>query len=253
MIIGAQFFTIRDYCKNLDDFAESLKKVADIGYTSVQISGTCAYEADWLAEQLKANGLHCGITHFNFDRVLHDTEAVIEEHKTFGCKHIGLGYMPGGGADYAKFVETTKLPAKKIYDAGLQFMYHNHAFEYEMKMEDGRPLMYHLSEDFTPEEMCFTLDTYWVKFGGYDVIDEIKRLSGRLPVVHFKDMFITEDGEKRMAWVGGGNTLNFEEIIPAFEAAGTQYAYVEQDNCYGEDPFACLKKSYDYLTSLGLK
>ena len=57
MKIGAQFYTIRDYCKNLDDFAESLKKVADIGYTTVQISGTCAYEADWLAEQLKATGL----------------------------------------------------------------------------------------------------------------------------------------------------------------------------------------------------
>ena len=36
MKIGAQFYTIRDYCKNLDDFAESLKKVADIGYTTVQ-------------------------------------------------------------------------------------------------------------------------------------------------------------------------------------------------------------------------
>lgn len=254
MLIGAQFFTIRDYCKNLNDFSESLKKVADIGYTTVQISGTCAYEADWLAEQLKANGLTCGITHFNFDRVLHDTEAVIAEHKTFGCKYIGLGCMPGGTKiDGYKDLFEVKGPAKKIHDAGLQFMYHNHAFEYEGKMEDGRCLMHHMSEDFTPEEMCFTLDTYWVKYGGYDVIDEIRRLSGRLPVVHLKDMLITEDGEKRMSWVGGGNALNFEEIIPEFEKAGTQYAYVEQDNCYGENPFDCLKKSYDYLVSLGLK
>ena len=32
MKIGAQFFTIRDFCKNPDDLSESLKKVADIGY-----------------------------------------------------------------------------------------------------------------------------------------------------------------------------------------------------------------------------
>ena len=38
MEIGAQFFTLRDFCKDLDSFAESLKKVADIGYKNVQIS-----------------------------------------------------------------------------------------------------------------------------------------------------------------------------------------------------------------------
>lgn len=41
MEIGIQFYTLRDYCKNLDDFAESLKKVADIGYKNVQISAVC--------------------------------------------------------------------------------------------------------------------------------------------------------------------------------------------------------------------
>ena len=40
MIIGAQFYTLRNFCKTLDDFSETLKKVADIGYTSVQISGS---------------------------------------------------------------------------------------------------------------------------------------------------------------------------------------------------------------------
>ena len=62
MKIGAQLYTLRDYCKTLEDFSETLKKVADIGYTTVQVSGTCAYEADWLAEQLKNTGLTCGIT-----------------------------------------------------------------------------------------------------------------------------------------------------------------------------------------------
>ena len=59
MKIGAQLYSVHDYTKTLDGFSESLKKVADIGYTSVQVSGTCAYEPEWLAEQLKANGLTC--------------------------------------------------------------------------------------------------------------------------------------------------------------------------------------------------
>ena len=197
----------------------------------------------------------CGITHFDFNRVLNDTEKVIEEHKTFGCRYIGLGSMPGGASKYAKFRDNPKLiPAvDKIAAAGMKFMYHNHSGEYETLMKDGRPVMFHLSEDFTPAQMGFTLDTYWVKYGGFDVVPEIERLAGRLPVIHFKDMFLTEDGEKKMSWVGGGNVLDFEKIVEAFLKAGTEFGYVEQDNCNGEDPFLCLKKSYDYLTSLGLK
>ena len=165
---------------------------------------------------------------------------------------IGIGGFFGGVDGLPKFVEEAVPAAKKIAEAGKLFMYHNHNWEYESKLDDGRNVMEALSDLFTPEEMCFTLDTYWVKFGGYEVVPEIKRLSGRLPVVHFKDMYLTESGEKKMSWVGGGNVLNFEEIVPAFIEAGTQLAYVEQDNCNGENPFDCLKKSYDYLRSLGL-
>ncbi len=253
MRIGAQFYTIRDFCKNLGDFSESLKKVADIGYEYVQISGTCAYEPEWLAEELKKNGLKCGITHFDYNRIIGDTENTIAAHKTFGCPVIGLGSMPDWGQGYDEFKEKIKVPAQKIHEAGLQFSYHNHNFEYLTKLDDGRPLMYHLSDDFTPDEVCFTLDTYWVKAGGYDVVDEIKRLAGRIPVVHLKDMLINEKGEMLMEWIGGGNCMDFEKICAAFEKAGTREAYVEQDNCNGENPFDCLKKSYDYLTSLGLK
>ena len=57
MQIGAQFYTLREHCKTLEDFAESLKRVADIGYRTVQISGVCAYEPEWLQEQLQKNGL----------------------------------------------------------------------------------------------------------------------------------------------------------------------------------------------------
>lgn len=254
MKIGAQLYTLRDFCKNLDDFSETLKKVADIGYTTVQVSGTCAYTAEWLANALKETGLNCQITHFDFGRIVNDTDAVIAEHKTFGCSHIGIGGMPGWTNGYDNFVNDPKNRAAmaKIHEAGLQFMYHNHNWEYENLLADGRPVMLHLADDFTAEEMGFTLDTYWVKYGGYDVLAEIERLNGRLPVVHFKDMFVDEAGERKMSWVGGGNALDFEKIIPAFEAAGTKYAYIEQDNCNGMDPFECLKLSYNYLKSLGL-
>ena len=251
MKIGAQFYTIRDFCKTTEDLAESLKRVADIGYTTVQISGTCAFDAAWLGEELKKNGLTCGITHYNYNRIVNETEAVIAEHTAFGCDYIGIGGFFGGVDGLPKFVEEATPAAQKIAAAGKLFMYHNHNWEYESKCADGRNVMEHLADEFDPSIMGFTLDTYWVKYGGYEPLEEIKRLKGRLPCVHFKDMF--KDGDdRRMSWVGGGNVMDFEKIAAAFADAGAKYAYVEQDNCNGEDPFECLKKSYDYLHSLGL-
>ena len=44
---------------------------------------------------------------------------------------------------------------------------------------------------------------------------------------------------------------NFDRVFEAAEQAGTEYMMVEQDDCGGEDPFACLKRSYDYLKAAG--
>ena len=63
MQIGAQMFTTRELCKNLEGFAETLTRIADIGYKTVQVSGTCPFEAEWLKAQLKRTGLQCVLTH----------------------------------------------------------------------------------------------------------------------------------------------------------------------------------------------
>ena len=56
MQIGAQLYTARQTCQTLEGFADTLARIADIGYRIVQISGTCPYEADWLKGQLDRTG-----------------------------------------------------------------------------------------------------------------------------------------------------------------------------------------------------
>lgn len=58
--------------------------------------------------------------------------------------------------------------------------------------------------------------------------------------------------KRRFAPVGYG-VIDFSKIIVTCMDLGVEYAFVEQDTCYGEDPFECLKKSYDYLKSMGLR
>jgi len=250
MIVGAQLYTVKAYCKTLEGLSETLKKVADIGYTTVQVSGTCPYEPAWMAEQLKMNGLTCGITHTSFQRMKEETEAVIQDHNILGCDYIGIG--SGAAKDVENFAIEAKPVVQKFKEAGKLFMYHNHYQEYENKLEDGRNVMEYLTDVFSADEMGYTLDLYWVKYAGYDPMEEIQRLKGRLPCVHLKDM-LKENDEMKMAWIGGGNTMDYEKLVAALADAGTKYAYVEQDSCYGEDPLECLRKSYNYLCAIGLR
>ena len=249
MQIGAQMYTTRESCKTLEGFAETLARIADIGYKTVQVSGTCPYEADWLKAQLEKNGLRCVLTHNPVSRLTEETERVIADHNVFDCDYIGLGYWsfdPEQGMGYEKFLETWPAVARKIREGGKYFMYHNHDREFIHR--NGKPILACLAEDIPAQDMGFTLDTFWVQAGGGDPAQWLERLTGRVPCIHLKDYAYG----KSMAVVGEGN-INFDRVFQAAAAAGTKYMLVEQDDCHGEDPIECLRRSYLYLKANGFE
>ncbi len=248
MQIGAQFYTVREKCQNLEDFALTLRQVADIGYRTVQISGTCPYDAAWLKEQLDKNGLKCVLTHIPVPRLTGETAQVIADHFVFDCPHIGLGWYAFNeekeDESYAHFLDTFVPVAEKIHAGGRYFMYHNH--DQEFKRTGGQLVLEKLAQDIPAEKMGFTLDTFWVQAGGGDPAQWIGKLAGRVPVIHLKDYAYG----RKMAAVGEGN-INFDRVFTEAEKAGTKYMLVEQDDCNGEDPIDCLRRSYEYLKACG--
>ena len=248
MKIGAQFYTIRDFCKTKEDLYESLKKVADIGYTTVQLSGVCQYDPTEMKTELDRLGLKCVLTHISTARIESEPLQVAKDHTILGCDHIGLGSYDfscdGGENKVPQFIDIYTEPCRIFKSEGKYFMYHNHAAEF--KKVGNKTVMELLAEGMPADLMGFTVDTYWVQVGGGDPADHIERLSGRVPVIHLKDCAY---GQK-MAVVGEGN-INFDRVFKTAEASGTKYMMVEQDNCNGEDPFECLKRSYDYLKACG--
>lgn len=249
MNIGAQFFTIRDFCKTTEELAESLKRVADIGYKTIQLSGVCPFDAAWMKEQLRQNGLSCVLTHTAADRLIGEPEKVAAEHDIFGCRYVGLGwynFTEKGQRTTADFFETYLPVAEALQSHGKYFMYHNHDMEF--RREDGRLILDCLADGIPADKMGFTLDTFWIQAGGGDPAWWIEKLSGRVPCIHLKDFAYG----RKMAVVGEGN-LNFDRIFAAAADAGTEYILVEQDDCNGEDPFDCLRRSYAYLQSRGFE
>ena len=252
MKIGAQLFTVRDFAKDLDSFSETLKKVANIGYTTVQVSGTCEFEAEWLRDELAKNGLTCVLTHTKADKMIEDPIKVCRDHDIFGCRNIGLGAMSGrkNGMDtaYRTFVEQFTPVIKKFNENGHKFFYHNHHSEFT-KDENGMLYLDRMCEDFSPDLLGITFDTYWAQFGGADPAYQLSKLKGRVECIHLKDLAIVNEAQ-RMAAVGDGN-INFARVFNVAEDVGVEYMLVEQDDCYEEDPFECLKRSYTYLKAQG--
>ena len=251
MKVGAQFYTLRDHCQTLAELSESLKRVREIGYTEVQISGVCGYEAEWLRDELKKNDLTCVLTHYSAEEIKNDPISVLNKHKTFGCTNVGIGCMPGGVTKESveAFLRDFKDSARILAENGGKLFYHNHHFEFA-KNEEGKLILDVLCDAFPENQLGITLDTYWAQYGGACPTETIRRLKGRVECVHLKDMAIVNN-EQRMAPVGCGN-INFEKVVKACADSGTLHLLVEQDHSYGEDPFDCLRKSYEYLKSLGL-
>ena len=210
-----------------------------------------------IREICEGEGLEIVLTHSDVNRILYDTDKLIAEHDIMGCKYIGLGAMPDKyrTPEWARqFAEDFREPAKKIAEAGKLLMYHNHNFEFRKVSAEGaaqeKRLIEYLMEWFPPQEMGFTLDTYWVQAAGADVCQWIDLLKDRIPCVHLKDMAMSEGGSV-MAPVMEGN-MNFEGILKKLEGTSCQYLLVEQDVCQGS-PFDCLKQSYDNLAAAGYR
>ena len=252
MKLGAQMYTLRTYAQNEKDLRFSLKKVSEIGYSEVQLSAIGPIKPEIIKEICDECDLRIVLTHTPPDRILYDTQAVIDEHKMYGCKYIGIGSMPERYHHpewLSHFRDDFKDAAKMIANAGMMLMYHNHAFEFE-KLGDKR-IIEILMEDFPENELGFTLDTYWVQAAGGDPVEWIKKLKGRIPCVHLKDMDVL-DGKPVISPVMEGN-MNFKAILETLsQQGGTDHILVEQDTCY-ESPFICLEKSYNNVAKLGYK
>lgn len=250
MILGAQLYTVRAYTQTEKDLDFTLGEIAKIGYTTVQVSGIGpSIKAAAVKDLCDKHNLKIVLTHSDANRILYDTEQLMEEHKMMGCKYIGLGSMPEKYRNQewiSHFSEDYLEAARKIREGGMLFMYHNHDFEFE-KVQ-GKYYMDYLTEEFTSDELGFTLDTYWLQAAGADVCQWIERLSGRIPCIHLKDMAMLRR-QAVMAPVLEGN-MNFVKILETLKGTGCEYLLVEQDTCQ-ESPFECLKKSYQNLAALG--
>lgn len=248
--IGAQLFTLREYLKTPEDIAKSLKKVREIGYEAVQLSALGPIDIDELTKIIEGEGLFPCATHVGWDDLRERPQSVIDDHKKLGCPHVAIGSMPAeyrNEEGYRRFAKEASEVAGTLAEAGLTFSYHNHDFELE-RFGDQTGLEILVNE--SDSVLGFEIDTYWIQRGGGDPAAWIKKVKGRIPLVHFKDMAV-QGRDAIMAEVGEGN-LNWPAILDACKEAGVEWYLVEQDICQ-RDPFESLAISLRNLKEMGIE
>lgn len=259
-VLGVQLYTVREFTQTLEGFEESIKKLAGIGYTAVQISGVGPMDPEDIAKVCRDHGVAIVGTHFGWADFCGKSDEIIAKHKAWDCSHTAVGVLPpeyfnDGLAGIRKFMDELGPVLEKLNKEGIDFSYHNHFHEF-VKVEGKTFLewIYELGgENLLPE-----IDTYWIQAGGEDPAKWIRKFPNRQPLLHLKDMSLYRDTtkflgecEQRLAPVGEGN-LDWDDILQAAAESNCRWYLVEQDNCYGRDPFDCLASSYRFLSSKGL-
>ena len=249
---GAQLYTVREFTKTIEGVANALRKSREIGYKGVQLSAFGDVNPNDVARLVEDNGLTVAATHFGWNEFLEDLDRIIETHQLWNCRNAAIGGLPKeyyclDGVD--RFVTELNPIAEKLSAAGISFSYHNH--NHELARFDGRTWLERLYEAATGEILKAELDVYWLVAGGGDPVQWIHDLGERQPAIHFKDMQVEPDGTQRFAEVGEGN-LNWPKIVEACRGAGVEWALVEQDRCYGKNPFECLATSYRNMREMGI-
>jgi sugar phosphate isomerase/epimerase len=246
--IAAQLYTLREHTQTIESFAKTAGKLSRMGYSAVQVSAIGPIPATDVARILADNNLTCCATHASLDRIKTDPDGLIAELKSWGCRYTAVGgYFPAelSAADWHRFADEFNHAATAFAGTGIRLGYHNHS--HELARIDGSTILQMLIDRLDPA-VFFEIDTYWITHGGGDPAEWIRKVAGRIPAVHLKDMGIRHPREQFMMEVGEGN-LNWPAILDACNFAGVEWHIIEQDTCY-RDPFESLAISLKNLLAM---
>ncbi|WP_438447224.1 sugar phosphate isomerase/epimerase family protein [Gorillibacterium sp. sgz5001074] len=249
MGIALQLYTLRDAMA--EDFEGTLRRVAAMGYEGVEFAGYGGMPAEALKALLLELNLKAVGAHVSLAAIKSDLQAEIAYLKGIGAKYLICPWLNIQDFQsevswkelFALFAEAGQACAKER----LVFCYHNHAFEFEHKV-DGEFVFDAMYQATPADAVQVEMDAGWVQYAGQDTLGYMARYAGRLPLVHLKDYNgTTPEGQINTLELGRG-VLPLEDILRAASDAGAEWIIVEQDRCENP-PLACVETSLVWLKS----
>jgi sugar phosphate isomerase/epimerase len=261
--VGLQLYTVRELMKK--DFDGTIAKVAQVGYKEVEFAGYFGRTPQEVRGILAKDGLTAPSAHFGYDIVEKMWSETLDTAHTIGHKFV---VCPWVDVKQRKEADGWKRAAalfnragESAQKAGIQFAYHNHAFEFEPSETLGGKMPYDfLLENTDPKLVKMEMDLCWITVGGQDPVKYFDRYPGRFPLVHVKDWSTKGPGGDDYGGATGGakkpghmtdvgqGDIDWKRIFAQSDKAGIQHYIVENDE--PKSAFDDIKISYDYLAKL---
>lgn len=249
--IGLQLYTLRDVIKS--DPKGILSAVAALGYTEVETYG---YKDGKLFDLpvaeygafMKSIGMKTVSGHYGIDLTMKGWDKTCEDAKSLGQSYVVVPFLD---KKYYSSLDELKKTCEILNNAGvvakkhgLQFGYHNHAFEFEMVGD--KTMFENMLELLDPKLVIWEMDIYWVVRAGHDPVKYFEKYPNRFPLWHVKDM--DKVNREKNADVGAGS-IDYKMLLSKAKQYGLKKFFVEQET-YPSDPMESTKNCMTYLKSI---
>jgi sugar phosphate isomerase/epimerase len=185
--VAIQLYSVRDFMEK--DVEATIKKVAEIGYDGVEFAGTFGYSAADLKAICEKYGVTPISAHVPIKELENDLENTVAYYKELGCEYIAIPWIGEEYRNSEEALANTYKTVEKIgayaTESGMTLLYHNHDFEFKKVGDDY--ILDLLYSNVPATKLKTQLDTCWVKVGGENPAEYVRKYSGRAPVVHLKD------------------------------------------------------------------
>lgn len=239
--IALQLYTVREAAQA--DFLGTLRKVAAMGYSAVELAGLHGVAPETVRQTLDELGMRAVSAHISLPELDAGLAPVIATMKTLGCDFVVVPWAPEERRNSVAAVQQLAADlngwAARLRDEGLRMAYHHHDFEFAPL--DGTTMWDVLTSAIDPALVGLEIDVYWAARGGHDPAALITRHAPGVPIIHLKD--IAPGGTTDVP--AGEGALDWAGILAAARAAGTAWYIVEQDN--PADPLDNVRRAREHM------
>ena len=250
--IGIQLYSIKDELPK--DFTGSLKKLSDMGYSSVEVYSFrsekfLGYTLKDLSVLLKDMGMTISGAHTGSGILPEDINA-----KEWDFWKNCAAYIKSGGGKWAVHAGMPKVEnlddLKRVAahfnrvgevckKGGVKFAYHNHHREFSKV--DGEVILDFFIKNTDPKLVSFQLDFGHAVNGGADCVQYLLNYPKRFALWHASDF----DAVSRKYTEVGKGSVPYPALFDMAKSSGLEQLIVEQET--GGDIFASCKVDFDYL------
>lgn len=234
-----------------EDFWGTMRRVAEIGYQGIE-GAAQLIQGDVAANLRRFHelGLQVLATSASREKLRDGLDQVLAEAKALQSPRVSVWWGPCESRDAVlRDAELYNAAGARLAVEGVKLCYHNHEHEFRTTF-DGLCALDVLAEHTDPKAVWFELDIAWITFGGEDPARVLRRMAGRVPAIHVKDLWSLEE-RGRFTAVGTG-VVKVREAVQAAIETGVEWVVIEQDTLRNLTAFETITVSLLNLKEAGL-